>query len=365
MPVRTQLALGLLGLLLVSGCKTEPSQPTTAWPDATLRDLKSTRPATATNDNGTDASSNAAPPAPTPPPRTDRLIVSRLIYHRHEPRLRIALEPLQPAPIEPGVLAVWHRNGFRISRVDRSKAMLLLANMPKALGGDSFAFRRGEQFEPLTLVGQVKGGLDVRYTDGSGDAEVVRMTGGRYQMLIRLGGQSPTAAVATVLPHRHEPKPSLLPRPPQEKMLDGQSFTAMRFEEALEEDRLWIVWGDMPDLASEDDTPPIDFSALPKTPPDEPKARPDTDRKAEKADQRDFGQRLMDFLTGGGSSKDAKDSPNKPATDEAQPEPFVDPPPTPRPVRKAGEPMSLAEAMLTGRRGEKPVQIVLIFEYAP
>ncbi len=319
-------AVLLLGLILLTACE---SQQQAAKPD--LPKLGELEPATTTSASPVgEAGTRRAP---------RRLIVERLLYDRADARVDLALGALDAAPMDESIAAAWAANGFGLGVVDEDRLPLFIANLPRNLGRTNIVVAPTSDYAPLTLVGHVPGGHAVRVAE-AGDARPIarQFIGGQYQLLMKL--QPPDADDAThdndgdgdgdndgetdapehidpgpgawrvdLLPHHFGPRQSLVPRTPQEKVLDGTSFTQLRIEQALRPGRVWVLWGR------------IDREALRRR---------------------------------GVSESNADPGAPPPSVEQIAMDQAAGPPPPPL----------LGEAMTTGRRGSQHVRLILLMRLA-
>lgn len=309
-PSRLVLWLGLVaGLAAASlpGC--QKNQPLT---DVKLHELRPRPiPVPGAMEEARRASVGTPQSAPVRPSDPQRqLVVQRSIFSRDDARLAMALGLLDPVPLDDATARVWKANGFGVGQIDRNRLTLWTTNLPRAVTTNVYVIAAGPEYSALTLIGKVDAAQRVQVTDTQGQATQHQLIGGQWQMMVNLipplvgTGAAPRLQL---LPHHYGPQVSLLPRTPQEKQFDGTSFSQLSLEHPLPQDKVWVIWAD---------------SA-------EPADRPDTDAAAAEAPDPD---RIG--ITG------------------------------PRPPAKPTH-VPLAQAMLTGRRADQRVQIVLLIAQAP
>ncbi len=278
---------------VLGGCAAE------SGPTADLPRLEELGPSTSKPEsNEADESEEAARPAPT-------VVVHQLIFPRESPLIDEALAGLAPPDWREAMVENYRRNGFIVAAVARAELPGLGAELPAALSVDAVMIQAAANYTPITLVGRITGALAVEYFDGARPNRL-RMSNGILRLLVQLQppamGEVDPALV--LLPQQHVRRPTLLPRSPGEKMMDGRLFKALRVDVLLPPDRAWIIRPDLP-LA-------------------EPKRK---------------------------TSEDAPDDAEEQASPEGRDVEWVEP---------ADAPLPLGRAMLAGMRRGRPVQVVLI-----
>jgi hypothetical protein len=257
------------------------------------------------------ASVGATQAAPVrPADLQQQLVVQRSIFSRDDARLAMALGLLDPVPLDDATARVWKANGFGIGQIDRNRLTLWTTNLPRPVTTNVYVIATGPEYSALTLIGKVDAAQRIRVTDTQGQTSQHQLIGGQWQMMVNLipplvgTGATPRLQL---LPHHYGPQVSVLPRTPQEKQFDGTSFSQLSLEHPLPQDKVWVIWAD---------------SAQPADAPDA------NDDAAEAPDPDRIG------ITG------------------------------PRPAARPTH-VPLAQAMLTGRRADHRMQIVLLIAQAP
>jgi hypothetical protein len=239
-----------------------------------------------------------------------RLAVQRVLFDRDDARVDLLLAALDPPAIGAEALAHWQANGFSLGAIERDRLPLFLANLPRPTGSTVLTLGPGPHYVPVTLVERVSDSHAVRVAEDRDKVHTRRFVGGQYRLLVKLtaGLEDDDPLSVDLVPHHFGPRQSVIPRTPQEKMLDGTIFTDMRIDRPLDPDRVWVIWGQ------------IDRQALGRRTTDASGAEPDD----QAPDVEDIARR------------------------QAEP-----PPPPPM----------LGEAMTTGRRGRKPVRLVVFLAW--
>ena len=201
----------------------------------------------------TDLSRNGNKPRARP---SVAMEVHSLVFPTEAPRLAVALEALDPPPINDKKLALWQRNGFGLARLPRQRLRLFTSALTKALPTRRVVrFRPGLVYNEIPLAAPGRGHRKVRLADADGTTRQRRFAGGRYKMMIRLippmvspdDAVSPdeSLALATtveVLPHHYGPRATVWPRTAEEQAMDGTSFHELHIAHPLTSDDVWIIW---------------------------------------------------------------------------------------------------------------------------
>ncbi len=243
--------------------------------------------------------------------RPMQFIVQRLVFDRPSDRLAMGLALLDEPQIDQADLQVWRANGFGLGRIEQRRLPMWNTQLPRPHSTNVHVIGAGPAPSPITLISRVDHAQLARVVDRKGQATMHKLIGGQWQMMINLlpGMVGPQAAPRLeLMPHHYGPRTSIMPRPPQEKQMDGESFTELSLSHTLRPGDAWVIWARcvQPHQAGQDEANVTD-----------------------------------------------------PAIDESQ----VGITGTPPAATNAGDP--LAQLMLTGRRASRPVQIVLLIAPAP
>jgi hypothetical protein len=295
--------------LKLSDLRTPQYSPDNPAPDVTVHSrelpgpLREPSPTFANN-----FAASVIPALPAPPPKDDQparatgpVVVQVLVMPRNDPRLALALTMLEDMRMDVDLQHLWRDNGFRAGRIDRGKLALMLANMPKPLNVTVFRMEQAQSWTPLTLVDRIRGSQRIAFIGPGPQTIMHRFASGEYQFLMKvtppLAGSTPSV---DILPHHYGATVSLVPRNPQSKVFDGTTFEDLRISRPLPEEQMWVFTAEAPPEAAEEIV-----------------SEPDADEAKKPGEE-------------------AKPAPRKPAV------------------------LNLANAMLTGNRGSKPVQLVVI-----
>ena len=245
-----------------------------------------------------------------------RLHVEVLLLPRDKD-LSAAAAGLDEPDIDHAKRLLWSYNGFAIGQVATDALGLFRPLLGRAVDRPQhFVLQDATSFQPIPLNRRdVRVNLATSRSLTEQTLETRLFSRGRFQMLLRIDPKRDIAELSkdtfTLVPQHHRPKPSALVRTPQQKLLDGTVFEDLKLTLPIRPGRSLIL-----------------FAKLPPEP-----NRPSEKPKAEFQDNPELpGLRTV-----------------APATNRA-----------PRPV-------SLAEAMLSGRlkKTNQAVQAVLILRTEP
>ncbi len=311
--------------LSLVGCEAEQQTETPAEPLPKLGDIQPAPVSTAhwRRSNSNDAGLPGLPnPTATPPGGTGytdtpmtmkRMLIERLLFKRDDQRVDFALKLLDTPPFDDESLQLWRANGMAWGRCERDKLPMLMSNLPRPVAKAQYQATAGHAPVPIALSGRLINSQRVRYYEQPGQSRLVKLIGGRYQMLMQLiEPMDPDDPIRLrLLPHHFGPKASLMPRQPAEKMLDGTTFDALALNAKAPDETIWVLWWDGGVNEQETDETNADEPATP------------TDRTARQAR----------------TARSVRSV---------------------RQVRAADTGIPLGQALLTGSRNQQPVQVVLL-----
>jgi hypothetical protein len=129
-----------------------------------------------------------------------------------------------------------------------------MANVDRPLDSDVIRIQNPDQFAPVDLINQASPSLRFRYVERPGGrSKIIRTTTGSLQMLLRITPPlDPSLGPPRlhIVPHHFSPAQTLVPRLPQEKMLDGTTFSDLQLAPPVSDRHVWIVWADLPSSAA-------------------------------------------------------------------------------------------------------------------
>ncbi|MBI1367991.1 MAG: hypothetical protein GC162_04990 [Planctomycetes bacterium] len=215
----------------------------------------------------TNAAPMAAPVVNAPPAR---LVVQMLVLPRNDPRTLIATRSLDAPAFDAELMQRWRDNGFGLGVMDRDRVGLFTANLPPRFSAPVFRMPPSGTYNPLTLVDRLAGIQQVAYVDQAGSPQVLKLIGGEQQLLVRL--EAPLDKIGPLridlLPHHYGPSPTLIPRNPQSKLLDGTSFDALRLYQPLDPNVIYALWANLPP----EEKPDSDAASKPEKPDPQPQS---------------------------------------------------------------------------------------------
>lgn len=153
---------------------------------------------------------------------------------------------------------MWRANGLFAGIVEPSDQRRFLQALPPYLGGDQSRLVSLSQTTFLSITPQLTRRAKVTVTLPDGREHPLQMSAGRCQFILRFHRTTDQRLLVECIPHHHLPKPSLIPRLPQEKELDGRIYEELTLSAPLQNGQ-WLVLG-------------IEFNARPEPPPVEPAA---------------------------------------------------------------------------------------------
>lgn len=189
----------------------------------------------------------AVPAVPQPP--VYRITAQTLIYPRNLPELKLATRMIQTAQINPRTLETWQANGFGVGRLPRTHLPMLVANMPRPMALEVTNIQSEEKYVPLTLVDRIQGAQPIRITGADGEPTHLKFTSGKCNLLLRIVNpiDNPFGQPRLdMIPQHYTPLPMVLPRQVDKKILDGTIFSDLRLEEAADPKTAWVVWLTVP-----------------------------------------------------------------------------------------------------------------------
>ncbi len=171
------------------------------------------------------------------------LVAQLLTVPRDDPRLGLALTMIGNLDLDPALQHLWHRNGLRIGIVKRDSLPLFLANLPKAIDVSVTKMQATATWTPVTLIDKLRGTQRLRAFDATDQPKVLKFVGGEYQMLIKMlpPADAASAPRIQIMPHHYSVTSTLLPRSPEQKVLDGVSFDDLLIAHPISADEIWVI----------------------------------------------------------------------------------------------------------------------------
>ena len=195
-----------------------------------------------------------------------RVIVKLVAYERDAARLALAMDMLRDESPPSPSLRMWRENGLLFASIDRSRLPLLLANLPKPLGGRVFTLYSAGVESPVTLIDRIQGRHRVEMVEPDNSLTERRFFGGEYRLLLRLWPAEtadPTAPMQIeLLPQHYSPSRSLLLQQPTEPSRQGYNFDQLQIVRSIGANEVWLITADP---AARTDTPFEDPGPQPRS----------------------------------------------------------------------------------------------------
>lgn len=231
---------------------------------------------------------------------------------------------------------VWRGNALRIGTMDAVTVGQFYDKLPRRNGGAKLQ-TIGVGREPVIFetTPTLERAVEIEALLGSDRDETIRLPAGRMQLLIDVV-VSAEKVTAGLTPHHHWVSPTLTPRSPEEKAMDGRMFKELAMEADMTGDRYLVISWLAPEKKREEkamsveETPGVPEATVAPTPlPTEP--------------------------PGDGSVQ----SPTPPP-------PVIPPaPPSVSPFPDAVRKPKLGDVLLTGLRADRPLQMICIIRVPP
>lgn len=291
------------------GCQPEKTEKPDFGPLPTIGEI---RPAPASTRNWQNGSgeepglpglpdpkmTDTAGDTPGVPRAMQQLLVQRLLFKRDDARVNFALKLLDVPPISDEALALWRSNGMLWACCERDKLPMLMSNLPRPIDSFQYQATAGHAPLPIGLSGRLINSQRVRYFERPGESKLVKLTGGRYQMLMQLteAKERDEPMRVELTPHHYNPRATLLPRSPNQKSRDGTTFDALQLNVAAPTETVWILWWAGPEADEKAESDPLDTESSAN-------GAGRTARTARSARAADTGRPLGDALLTGTKSR--------------------------------------------------------------
>lgn len=264
------------------------------------------------------------------------------LIHRIDLPLDVSLDPLWDVVDESVVTlrtrGMWRTNGLRIGVLSADDALAFAEQLP-TIHGESRAKLIGSPYpSSVRSTPRLIQPVMVDLTDPPKSPVVLRVRGGRLQLLAKITRDESGQAYLELTPHHYKPKPDLVPRSPLEKQLDGRVFVPLTARLALTPDTAVVVglhrpWPD-PEVTSETGS---EDSASTPTSEDEASTSDKTEKPADEG--------TVKASTGDADPQDTPDTGDA-VTDEEPKPPAI--------------PDHLGRALMAGRRAGQDTQVIMV-----
>lgn len=238
----------LLLTLLLTACAQKPApQPA----PLSIQDFKPTNSPTSAGDTSTHA---------IPTPQNERvLVIQKLTFPRFSPKLKLAMNMLDPAIHDTRLADLWRANGLGLKRIQRDSLKIFMANIPSS-PSDSHTVSRiilAPTYRAIPLVSDGKQSNNVRIVGDGGRARTFNFNKGQYQLLVKplppaQPGQPPQI---DILPIHHKKPLRLIPVTPENTTLDGTPIHDLNLLQELSDDEIWAFFPNIPHPPSNNGVP--------------------------------------------------------------------------------------------------------------
>lgn len=294
---------------------------------------------------------------------TNRRIFAHHLYVPLATDLREAWTLTEPTGLNDDTIARWRVNGMRVGTIDQAALAKFMDALPRDRRYRRMNLSFTGKLRPLEVTPHLPRGVEVALNDPAiEELRTVELPPGRTQFLLHAEKKLDHTRFE-LTPHHHWVSPSLLPKSPQEKLLDGHIFEDLRLWAAVPRDRFLIITYEPP-VVQRDDGPVAPRDAVGDGADEDADVRERPDAPGAPTAQNDrpaFAgpippQRPVetDALGRPLESRDDGD-----ANGEASDEDLI-PPPPPAPSQQMP---TLGRLLLTAEWRGKPVQIVVILSH--
>ncbi|MEM1213527.1 MAG: hypothetical protein AAGI68_14660 [Planctomycetota bacterium] len=224
LPMTRCLCTILALTLTLAACAPTPPRPTSRTPyDGTrLPDIRPT----------VDTTISQPTPDPQLPTTRARVSVSRTLLPLDDP-LDTAWLLVNEDVFPTLTAAVYANNGIRLGVLNRNRLDAFIAALPPSLNTSGSMLLASDHPLPLLRSPRLRQPLPVDLTIPPMIHRSLTLERGQAQILAKATTTPAGTTRLTLLPHHYLPKPSLLPRSPLEKDLDGRVITELTTRIAL------------------------------------------------------------------------------------------------------------------------------------
>lgn len=234
---------------------------------------------------------------------------------------------------------IWRGNALRIGTMDAVTVGQFYDKLPRRNGGAKLQ-TIGVGREPVIFetTPTLERAVEIEALLGSDRDETIRLPAGRMQLLIDVL-VSAEKVTAGLTPHHHWVSPTLTPRSPEEKAMDGRVFKELAVEADVTGDRYLVISWLAPEKKKEEKTLPVEETPGATAVPD--------------------------------ATVTPSPMPTQPPGDGSAPSPTQSPaavppaPPVVSPFSDAVRKPKLGDVLLTGLRAERPLQMICIIRVPP
>ncbi len=184
-----------------------------------------------------------------------RLHAELMVFPRMAAPLKLLTAQLEPAPVDGATGRRWAANGFGLGVIDNHRVGLFKANLSGSLDTEmhpiGYTVLNAVAYTPLELTGASRTARRVRISGAEGRISERQFDQGRFRFLVKLDAEGETVRL-DLMPQHHRPASELVPRSPQERILDGTAFMDLRLVTPVLTSQTWVFWADLPEPAVEE-----------------------------------------------------------------------------------------------------------------
>lgn len=140
-------------------------------------------------------------------------------------------------------VAAWAANGIRVATISRDDAAQFFALLGPSLSTHTQQLHLRDTWTAMMTSASTRGAAQLRIVTPLAPPREERFTGGRFQLLARIGDR-PRGHFLGLLPHWHKHQPTIRPRTPQQKTMDGKTFDALTLHIELPSDQVLVITTD-------------------------------------------------------------------------------------------------------------------------
>lgn len=207
-------------VLLAAGCKSDKPDRRPE-PPPKVRDLGSGKPA-------------------TQPVQLTEGVVERFSLPLYEPLDKAWAVTVQD-PIDPVMLELWRQNGMRVALLDPTQYGAFVEALPQGIGREAKRLILQSRPIPLAVSARTTRAREVELITGDDGPRDETIPAGTPQFLVSLQPAEDGRVVASVTPHVHHRRVSVVPRSPLEALYDGRAFEELTLRSVLTDGRLLVI----------------------------------------------------------------------------------------------------------------------------
>ena len=207
--------------------------------------------------------SELATPVAGEQPAEDRALTVLYVYRfiiPLESDLAESLAVLGASTLQSQIVKNYQANGLHVGLVDMQGYLYLKDNLPvpqqdprtpdeppKAiLDARVYRLTGANQLIPLSVTPYIKNRFKINYTSPDDKTRSITLTKGRSRFLTRISELPTGENTLEITPQHHLLKNTLMPRTPEQTILDGRVFDDLKLNAALDNNQLLVLACDIP-----------------------------------------------------------------------------------------------------------------------